>query len=248
MKDFLLLRFDAPLISFGGPAVDNFGVVQDFPALSLLTGLLANALGYEHRETEKLQALQERLRYAVRRDRPGQKILDFQTVDLGQDFLTDTGWTTRNTPEGRQGGTASTGTHIRYRHFWADSVYTIALTLAPEDTSPTLSDLEQALSEPERPLFLGRKGCLPAAPVLLQRLSAPSLYEALLRAPLLPEARRPHEKTELSAWWPEEEGPGSGGARLFPVSDARDWTNQIHVGRRLLYHGVLSFGEMGDER
>ena len=49
MRDALILRFDAPLMSFGGPMVDHNGVVQDFPPTSLLTGLIGNALGYEHR-------------------------------------------------------------------------------------------------------------------------------------------------------------------------------------------------------
>jgi len=79
----IVLRFDAPLVSFGAPAVDQNGVVQPFPALSMLTGLIANALGWEHRESDKLDALQERLRYAARTDRRGEALLDYQTVDLG---------------------------------------------------------------------------------------------------------------------------------------------------------------------
>ena len=45
MVDALLLRLDAPLMSFGAPMVDSNGVIQEFPALSMLTGLLGNALG-----------------------------------------------------------------------------------------------------------------------------------------------------------------------------------------------------------
>ena len=42
----LAMRLEAPLSSYGAEAIDNFGVVDDFPAASMLTGLLANALGW----------------------------------------------------------------------------------------------------------------------------------------------------------------------------------------------------------
>ena len=93
----LLLRFDAPLVSFGAPMVDQNGVVQRFPTLSLLTGLIANALGWEHADAEKLASLQERIRYAARIDRQGEALVDYQTVDLGKDWMIGekAGWTTR---------------------------------------------------------------------------------------------------------------------------------------------------------
>ena len=40
----LVLRFDAPLMSFGGVMVDQHGVIDRFPGTAMLTGLLANAL------------------------------------------------------------------------------------------------------------------------------------------------------------------------------------------------------------
>jgi len=169
--DILLLRFDAPLMSFGGPIVDNHGIIQTYPALSMICGLLANALGYDHYEFADLQRLQERLQYACRQDRPGTRLRDYQTVDLGQEFMSDDlAWTTWGSLERRKGGTASSGTQIRYRDYWADAMYTVALTLDPLDESPTIDDLEQALRTPERPLFIGRKPCLPAERLLLGRV------------------------------------------------------------------------------
>lgn len=66
-------------------------------------------------------------------------------------------WTTRGSKEDRRGGEGSSGTHIRYRHYHADRVQIVALTLVPSDPAPTLDDLENALKHPARPLFLGRK-------------------------------------------------------------------------------------------
>ena len=78
-----ILRFEAPMMSFGAPIVSEEGLIQPFPALSMMTGLLANALGYDHSEAKKHERLQQALSYAVREDVPGEKIVDYQTVDLG---------------------------------------------------------------------------------------------------------------------------------------------------------------------
>ncbi len=236
--DILLLRFDAPLMSFGAPVVDKYGVIQPYPALSMLCGLIGNALGYRHRDSSRLQRLQQRLRYASRQDRRGTRLQDYQTVHLGQNFMLDErAWTTRGTLERRKGGSASTGTHIRLRDYWADAAHTVALTLGPPDENPDMDALEAALRSPERPLFIGRKPCLPAAPMLLDRVEADDLLDALREAPLPDDAPRGEA---LPAWWPCEPGKDEPGLTRRPVTDARDWANQIHVGERWVAHGQIT--------
>lgn len=233
----LLLRFDAPLMSFGGPAVDNLGPTDPMPGRSMLTGLIANALGYTHSQSDALEDLQGRLRHAVRRDRAGAELEDYQTVDLGQPFLTDSAWTTWGYPEKRAGAN-SDGTHIRTRYYHADAVFTIALTLDPEDAAPTLDAVERALREPARPLYLGRKPCLPATPILLARLKAASLRDALVAAP-----RIEHGRADKSpaAWWPAED-EATADSRLVLVHDERDWAQGIHVRARNVRHGRIEGG------
>jgi CRISPR system Cascade subunit CasD len=239
--DVLLLRLEAPLMSFGGPAVDQNGVTRDFPARSMLAGLCANALGYKHRDAAWLQALQNRLRFGVRRDRAGERLVDYQTVDLGLPSMSGTGWTTRGAPQERAGA-SSEGTHIRLRHYIADAAYTIALTLLG-DGEPALGALEHALREPARPLFLGRKACIPSAPLVLSRVETATLAEALRAAPVPARRSREAPATELLAWLPHDDTPEAelpgAGSRLLPVSDERDWSNQIHVGRRLVRECLL---------
>lgn len=228
MIDAIILRFDAPLISFGGVVVDNNGVTRMFPAGSMLTGLLGNALGYDHGDAASLEALQGRLAYAVRCDRPGELLTDFQTVDLSQPFLAR-GWTTRGVSQGRAGAEATrTGTHIRRRDYLADAIYTVALALDPPHVDPAAGRIEAALRAPARPLFIGRKPCLPAAPIFLQRVEAETLRAALVAAP---RADRAGDQRDFRAWFPAA-GPSERGA--LPVTDTRDWTNQIHVGRRFV--------------
>jgi len=171
----LLLRFDAPLMSFGDVIVDHHNVTDRFPRLSLLTGLFGNALGYRHGDAEALEALQARIEFAARWDVAPTALVDYHTVDLGQEKMKNAGWTTRGVPEHRGGGPdAKLGTHIRYRHYWANGVMTVAMTLTGED-EPSVSTLAAALREPARPLFLGRKTCLPAAPVLRAMIEAPDV-------------------------------------------------------------------------
>lgn len=234
MPAVLWLRLDAPLLSFGSTTIDHLGRTQAFPGLSWLTGLLGNALGYHHRDHDKLQSLQSRLVYAVREDRAGQSLTDFQTVDLGQPFLVDVGWTTDGVVEAR-GGSSSTGTHIRQREFLADAVYTVALALRDESAKPTLADVARALDFPARPIYLGRKPCLPASRLLLGLGEAESLLAALRAAPAAAVGRR--RDGVLRAWWPDAEEEPTG--MLVHVVDERDWANQIHVGQRTVRYGHL---------
>jgi len=236
MLDVLLLCFDAPMMSFGATAVDAIGRTDPFPGRSLLTGLLGNALGYDHRDVDELSRLQARIRHAVRRDRGGEIRTDYQTVDLGQAFLRDeVAWTTWGRLDPRGGSSDNkVGTHIRYRDYLVDSAFTIALALAPADEVPNIADLEQALLRPARPLFLGRKCCIPASRIVLERTRAPSLRAAVLAA------RRCSAETEpLRVWWPAGDEPQREAvSHRVTVTDERDWRNQVHVGTYSMFESV----------
>lgn len=230
----LLLRFDAPLVSFGGPAIDHNGVVQTFPALSMLTGIIANALGWDHRQFDDLDKLQDRLRFAARIDRRGEAFIDYQTVDLGKDWMLSkkAGWTTH----GKIASRNDTGTHQRWRHYRADSVHTIAVSLEGSGP-PTLDAIATALREPARPLFIGRKCCLPATPLLLGLVDAPSLLAALATTP---RAVRADSGQLLASWWDGDDASVAiGESNLVSTTDERDWRNQIHVGRHLIRVGHI---------
>jgi len=246
--DILLLRFDAPLMSFGGVMVDQHGPTDRFPGLSLLTGLLGNALGWRHGDAAALGQLQGRIEFAARWDQTPEPLLDYHTVDLGQakmigyaDPAKKTehgGWTTRGAPEHRAGGdSAKYGTHIRYRHYWANGVMTVTLTLTG-DGPPTVADLALALRTPARPLFLGRKTCLPSTPLLLGTTAAPDVLTALRQ---VKRAQRPgtrHTQDPMEACWPAHL-EAQGASREITLYDRRDWHNQIHAGQRHRREGPI---------
>lgn len=233
----LILNLEAPLMAFGGETIDNYGVIRWFPSASMITGLLANALGWRRTEGERHQHLQERLTFAARIDREpagGVRMRDFQTARLDKN---DKGWTTRGQPEGRAGG-ANTydAPHLRYRDYFADMRVTVALRLESADATPTLDDLAAALEQPARPLFIGRKPCLPSAP-LFSCFSNGDTALAALRAVSLddpsPEAIR--------LLWPDGEDVAEvAPSRKYMLTDERNWISGLHGGGRLVCEGSIA--------
>ena len=232
-RRWLILRFDAPLMAFGAVAIDQIGPTRNFPAASMLTGLIGNALGWHWSDCDAHQAIQDRLVFAVRRDREGAVLTDSQNAQLAK---TDRGWTTRGAPEGR-GGASYGAPHRRQRDYHADSSVCVVLCLDPAEESPTLDDLADALDRPSRPLFLGRKPCLPSAPLLVggpgRWLMADTAHAAICAAP---GANEP-----LRAQWPIGEGPepGDDADLIVDVADLRNWRTGLHGGSRRVVEGRI---------
>jgi CRISPR system Cascade subunit CasD len=230
MSRHLLIRLSSPLIAFGGEAIDNFGVIRDFPALSMVTGLFANALGWDRGDDALHDRLQARLRMGARLEVPGSRLTDFQTAQLGAN---DKGWTTWGTAEERRGGAASYDSpHLRFRDYHADLAALLAIRLEPADEAPTLDAIAQALDRPQRPLFIGRKPCLPVGRLVAGWIEADSILQALQLAPLAIGAQG------MRAQWPDGEGqlPGD---RVMDVCDERNWTSGVHGGWRPVREGFI---------
>lgn len=231
MTRHLILRLEGPLMAFGGETIDNLGIIRDFPSQSMLTGLIANALGWRREDVIEHDRLQTRLLFGARLDRCGTRISDFQTAALRRE---DCGWTTSGAPEGRAGGEGTyRGPHLRYRDYHADAAVTIALRLEPADEMPTLDDVARALQRPARPLFLGRKPCLPATPIFHGWCDAMNILAALHAAP-----RSTTDSVAPRGLWPNGEGDVAN-ARLVDVCDERNWTSGVHGGWRPVLEGVL---------
>lgn len=246
----LILNLEAPLLAFGGETIDNYGVIRDFPAASMLTGLLANALGWRRVEQQKHQQLQDRLVFAARIDREpagNVRLTDFQTAKLYED---DAGWTTRGRPEGREkspsykregpAGRRSL-THLRYRDYYADMRVTVALRLEPAEDYPTLDDLAAALQEPARPLFLGRKPCLPSRPLFGGLVEGDTALAALLNVLVARPQDAPPDDC-LRVQWPDGEGVADiAPNRLEPamLTDQRNWISGLHGGGRYVHESRI---------
>ena len=252
MKRHLIVNLEAPLMAFGGEAIDNYGVIRRFPSASMLTGLFANALGWRRVERERHQRLQDRLVFAVRIEREPHGdvgMTDFQTAQLDRTRW----WTTRGQPEGRggAGGRAQDPPHLRYRDYFADMRVCVALRLEPEDSSPTLGCLANALDEPARPLFIGRKPCLPSVPLFGCFSDGDTALAALMATPIETEDEPKPEDADkpISLFWPQGEGAdGVVCNREYMITDQRNWVSGLHGGGRWAREGSAARGEFGKPR
>lgn len=224
MAQCLILVLEGPLVAFGAEMVDARGPVRDWPGASLLTGLLANALGWMRGARDAHDRLQARLDFAIALDRPGESLRDFQTAALAHN---DVGWTTFGVPEGRAGGAGTYDSpHIRERDYCADVSVRVALALREEAEPPTLADLAAALQEPARPLFLGRKPCLPSRP----------LYEAMVEAPDVASALMADGNADSMLVVLDRPGLPEHLERLH-VTDQRNFRSGVHGGERVFRRG-----------
>lgn len=229
MPRHLVLSLSSPLVAFGGEAIDNLGVIRDFPAASMMTGILASALGWDRAEHGRHAELQSRLRFGTLLLSAGERLRDFQTAQLGKQ---DSGWTTAGVPEGRAGGDASYNSpHLRYRDYHAEIRALVALRLEPVEAEPTLDEIAVALDRPKRPLFIGRKPCLPDGRLVNGWVDAADVLAALQRM-------KPSIPGDWRAQWPEGEGelPGD---RCTDLCDERNWRSGVHGGWRPVREGML---------
>ncbi|MCA9773628.1 MAG: type I-E CRISPR-associated protein Cas5/CasD [Myxococcales bacterium] len=227
---WLKLNLEAPLSAFGGVVVDGLGVTRDQPALSAITGLLANALGYDRTETGRLAALQSRLLLAsAYRAGDGSRLTDFQTAKLAKN---DRGWT-RWGVEGREGGADTYDSPaLTYRDYHADRP-TICVVGLRDDGDPDLDALAAALDRPERPLFIGRKSCLPAGSINGGLLEAENAMAALRAC--VPGGGDWRVSLPVGQGAPNQ-------SREVRLADLRDWTAGFHSGDRAVIEGKISLG------
>lgn len=245
MPRWLHLCLAAPLVAHGGVAVDQVGPTRALPAASALTGLLGNALGWHWRERDRHQALQDRLIFGALVTRPGRLLTDSQNARVYEEEPT---WTTYGKPEKRNKSSTYANnplstqignqegrkwlTHQRSRTYIADSETRVVLRLDPAEASPTLDDLGNALDRPARPLFIGRKSCLPAGSMNAGWITAQTALAALESL-----AERV-EPAGGAALWPEGQG-WRDGAFIDALADMRNWHSGVHVGERRIVRGVL---------
>ena len=215
----LRLILSGPVMSFGGHTVNANRPSERLPGRSMLTGLLANALGWDHlADADRHDALQARLRFAAVHltpfTRPEE---DFRTA-----FTTagETAWSSLGEPIKRGGHpkTHAGGPVNAVRTLLPDAQVGVAITLLPGD-GPGLDDLARALEAPARTLYLGRKGNLPDRPLLEDIVDAQTPVDALRGLMSCPR--------ELARFDPDC-GPDIGTEKH--VADLMDWRAHVHRG------------------
>lgn len=228
---WLLLRFKAPLASFGDITIDSQGKTRSFPAKSMLVGLFANALGWTRSMSLEHQSLQDRIEFGAmyEENNEAHRLTDYQTAKLEKD---DKSWSTRGMPVGRFGGAKTyEGSHQRWRDYLTDINQVCVVRLNPENHCPTMEDLASALEFPARPLFLGRKSCLPSTPIFCGWIEAQNITDALI-------STIDSDGTKFWATWPASESTENA-EQIRTISDERNWVTGLHGGSRRICEGRL---------
>lgn len=176
----LVLRLAGPLQSWGEHSAFAQRDSLRFPTRSGLIGLLASAEGLSR---GRLLDGYEALRFTVRIDRPGVRMIDFHTIGGGLP---------RGVP--RPDGTQrprDTATMVTRRQYLSDAVFTVAV----EGSEQRVGELSEALRRPHWQPYLGRRSCPPDQPLLLREADDPVTH-LQTRVPL---ARRLREDEEPTA-------------------------------------------------
>lgn len=176
-NSWVSLPLHGPMMSFGVSQLDRLGPTDTMPGHSQVTGLLANVLGYQHREGAKINALSralEMVSLAPVSTRTEVRMVDFQTVDLTRMRLS---W---STVHGLSTRDEDDGTILRYREYLCDASRVVLFRLVGDDPSlPSLERVLKALDEPIGIPFLGRVGCPPSLPMVGKVIWARTREEAI---------------------------------------------------------------------
>lgn len=203
----LLLRLGGPLQSWGERSA--FTPVRDsapFPTRSALTGIFAAAEGLSRGE-DGIDGY-ERLRFTVRVDRPGVRLVDYHTVGGGFP---------KAQTAATSGGSNKGAAVITRRHYLADAVFTVAVTGPQADTAR----IAQALRQPHWAPYLGRRSCVPDEPFLLRARVGDPVGELRRRVPLSREPVR-GEPATVPVTFLYEQPPADaadGSIDVLPVND-----------------------------
>lgn len=134
----LVLRLAGPMQSWGASSRFSRRTTEDAPTKSGIVGLVAAAQGRRRNDSiEDLAAV----RLGVRIDQPGQSLRDFHTAHKP----------------------GEKNTSLSHRYYLTDAAFLIAI----EADETLLAELADALRHPFFPLSLGRRACVPDAPIVL---------------------------------------------------------------------------------
>ena len=138
-------RLEGALQSWGDHSKLNFRDTAAFPTKSGVIGLIAGAMGLK-RDDPKIPEMCSVLKMAVRADRRGTVMVDYQNV--GKTVQSD--------------GKVTDRTLQTWRNYLQDASFLVVL----EGEEILLDDIQAALSHPVWVPYLGRKSCPASVPIL----------------------------------------------------------------------------------
>lgn len=155
-QSFLALRLEGPLQSWGFDSQYNRRNTGLMPTKSAIAGMCCAALGFprgSEDEREFLLLFKSVLMTAIaiprnggKKELPVRRLQDYHTV--------------QNTR--RANGSINKDCVLTYRQYLTDAAFGVLL----EGDTKLLGEISEALADPKWGIWLGRKTCIPSAPVL----------------------------------------------------------------------------------
>jgi CRISPR system Cascade subunit CasD len=152
----LALYLDGPLQSWGYQSRFDRRTSLSYPTRSAILGILCAALGIDWRDTDGLERLENGLGITVFTFGVPSMLFDYHTVGGGYDAKTQ-----RQSIVPKADGKAGE-TVLTYREYLQDARF--GVLLSGEDA--LLQELQSAMGDPQWGIWLGRKSCIPASPVI----------------------------------------------------------------------------------
>lgn len=197
----LAFMLTGPLAGYGEMSRWDMRDTADMPTKSAIVGLLGCCFGYG-RQDARLKTLDEKLRMAVRRERCGPILRDYQTVQ----------GTILNAEHEKRGSTILTP-----KMYLQDSAFQIFLS----GDEALLESCADAMRHPRWVTCLGRHGNPPTRPIVPRWAEAPSVRNALENwfDPISLTRRDKHMRCEMELA-AEENEPCPIGAYISERNDA----------------------------
>jgi CRISPR system Cascade subunit CasD len=152
----LALYLDAPLQSWGYQSRFDRRTSLSYPTRSGIVGMLCAALGIDWRDTSGLERLEKGLAIAVCTFGAPSMIVDYHTVGGGYDAKRQP----QNIVPKADGSKGDTV--VTYREYLQDARFGVLV----HGDEALLRELLSAVQDPKWGIWLGRKSCIPASPVV----------------------------------------------------------------------------------
>lgn len=167
MTDYLILKLQGPMQSWGGHTYEDYRPSEAFPTRSGVIGLLAACIGIDRTDKQSLLNLADSIEIAVRQDEltiTSSRLTDFHTVEAAR----------------KVDGSANKNPIVSRREYLCDASFTVAIRSSLKKLF-SLDDIEAAIKKPFYTPFLGRRACPVSRPLYEMRVVADSFISALQR-------------------------------------------------------------------
>ncbi|WP_243545861.1 type I-E CRISPR-associated protein Cas5/CasD [Pseudodesulfovibrio tunisiensis] len=172
MTRYLVFTLKGPMQSWGtSAAVGEVRSTANHPSRSGVMGLVAAALGIRRSQPDELVRLHQASRLAVRMDRPGDRMVDYHTVQVPPGTKKRVYRTRRDELVSMLEQDEKPATILSRREYLAGAAFTACIWLE-SDAGHDLDDMREALRHPGLTLYLGRKSCPLGFPLLPEVLEA----------------------------------------------------------------------------